>query len=235
MNCRKISGMLSEFLDGSLTQKDQDAVRKHLSSCRKCRENWKYLQQYQQDIASLPPTKAPDNMINKVLDRISKEDSYSHPHMRSFPLWPKVLITAAMLAGLAYILIPGKYYLPLKPETEMQITSPKKDKGTRHTESVPGKSDLRLEILEALTHKHGGRIIETEQTHPEGLLNAVILKIPTSQYYAFAGDYNQMHFGGQLPAEKRFSIWPRYIIKIYLPSHSYLIEDFNDDHQDDIL
>ncbi|MFQ3549139.1 MAG: zf-HC2 domain-containing protein [Armatimonadota bacterium] len=44
MNCKKVNSMLSEYIDGSLSEKQKSVVEEHISKCPNCIAELKYMQ-----------------------------------------------------------------------------------------------------------------------------------------------------------------------------------------------
>jgi anti-sigma factor RsiW len=68
MPCRELVELITDYLDGGLSQVDRARFEEHLTSCRHCRT---YLEQMRHTISAvgrLPETSIPEKAVTELLD-----------------------------------------------------------------------------------------------------------------------------------------------------------------------
>lgn len=74
MKCEKIWEALDDFLDGSLTELEMEAVREHMAQCPKCREEMEQRKKLREELAHLDDdVYAPKDLLKGVMQRIRRE------------------------------------------------------------------------------------------------------------------------------------------------------------------
>lgn len=70
MNCRRISSLLSAYIDGELSGVEMLAVREHLSNCITCREDYESLRDTKQKLARMTAVPPRDDLAGKICARL---------------------------------------------------------------------------------------------------------------------------------------------------------------------
>ncbi len=78
MTCREAKSSLSEYLDGTVTGRQMQALGNHLSGCPDCRTEYVLLKQTQKLVAGLPRPKAPADLPLILRVAISREVAQAH-------------------------------------------------------------------------------------------------------------------------------------------------------------
>ncbi len=73
MKCREVKGLLSPYLDGSVTGTEMQAVREHLGRCAACMREYKMLRRTQQLVATVGRVEEPADLGLKLRLAISRE------------------------------------------------------------------------------------------------------------------------------------------------------------------
>ncbi|MFB3915492.1 MAG: anti-sigma factor [Terriglobales bacterium] len=73
MKCMQTRHLLSSYLDGALTSRQEQAVREHLRGCAECRSQLESLGQTQQLLSGLRPRPAPAGLELRLRVAISRE------------------------------------------------------------------------------------------------------------------------------------------------------------------
>jgi len=102
--CRRMRRMLSDRVDGVLSERETRRVDEHLRSCPSCREEYRFLRELVETASALEYHKAPDYLwerINLQLDEHpwGGEDPAEGPE----PGWRGLLVPNINFAGLACI------------------------------------------------------------------------------------------------------------------------------------
>lgn len=105
MDCREIKDLLDRYIDDDLTKDEALIVKKHLSSCKECGEEFALLKKYRAEMSALKPVKAPADFIKQLNDRIDNQ-SFLKKSVRYlfFPLKRKLLVEAAGLLAVAVLI-----------------------------------------------------------------------------------------------------------------------------------
>ncbi|HIE44374.1 MAG TPA: DUF4349 domain-containing protein [Candidatus Omnitrophica bacterium] len=72
MECGKIKGLLSDYIDGILDSETKELVKKHLLRCRECSKELSSLNKYLKELSSLQKVKAPEDFLEKVHQRLAR-------------------------------------------------------------------------------------------------------------------------------------------------------------------
>ncbi len=70
MNCEKVIGQFSAYLDGQLTAAEREAVRSHLADCARCRDELDALARTVYAVADLPRLRAPSDLREQVMAKL---------------------------------------------------------------------------------------------------------------------------------------------------------------------
>ena len=70
MGCEEALKRLLELIDGELSDGEQDAMRRHLGTCRSCFSRMEFEQRIKQRLAALPADDAPATLRQRVHDLI---------------------------------------------------------------------------------------------------------------------------------------------------------------------
>ncbi len=121
MDCERGQNLLSEFLDGALTESEQASVNAHLRECLPCRAVKEGLEETLLHLRSLPQGKAPTELLDGVRRRIAREDAPPTPFWKKLflPAHIKIPLEAAA-AILLFLLVYGTW-----KEELPNLTSPR--------------------------------------------------------------------------------------------------------------
>lgn len=112
MDCNKIKQILDKYIDKELPDKLMKEVRMHLSTCKECSAELKYLQRLRKEFKTTAPVKAPSDFLVQLNRRIDKQESGSILKKIFFPLKIKLPLEAAgVLVTLLLIVI---FFFPEK-------------------------------------------------------------------------------------------------------------------------
>ena len=77
MNCKEANSLIHEYLDGELGEADQRQLRHHLSQCTDCRRHLRSLEKTDAFIRSLPRTRVPDGLTDRIMQQIPAQRKQS--------------------------------------------------------------------------------------------------------------------------------------------------------------
>ena len=89
MNCEQMSLLLSAWLDGELSVREEEQMRAHLEQCPDCRALMEQLQTLHASFSDLEEIPAPDGFADRVMDRVARESKprvvplFKRPQFRS--------------------------------------------------------------------------------------------------------------------------------------------------------
>ena len=72
MECVKIRGYFSEYLDGTLDEQTANLVEAHVETCRGCRKELGSLQSLVQELGNLEQIEAPKEFLEQLHARMAK-------------------------------------------------------------------------------------------------------------------------------------------------------------------
>lgn len=84
MECTRTQDMLSSYLDGDLSVREQEEIAGHIRQCSRCAEEEKALRETLSLLRNLPAEAAPPELLKGVRLRIAEETAV--------PLWKKVFL-----------------------------------------------------------------------------------------------------------------------------------------------
>lgn len=82
MNCRRVSNLLSAYIDGELTGEEQLKIQEHLRQCEECNEEHESLLLTKRLICSLKMKEPREELEARILNAVAQE---SAPSRRRFP------------------------------------------------------------------------------------------------------------------------------------------------------
>jgi len=101
MNCEKVIGQFSAYLDGQLTVAEREAVRSHIAACARCRDELDALARTVYAVADLPRLSAPADLRDQVM---AKLDGVA-PAQARHPRWRMYWGAAAAVAFAVVIML----------------------------------------------------------------------------------------------------------------------------------
>jgi anti-sigma factor RsiW len=86
MNCKKTLLHLNRYLDGELSNRENDEVEDHLRDCEACRKQFDTLRSVvgMLEVISVPPV--PDGLASRVMAKAQKRQSF--PGRKRNAIWP---------------------------------------------------------------------------------------------------------------------------------------------------
>lgn len=114
MNCEKVSGQFSAYLDGQLAAAEREAVRAHLAECARCRDELDALARTVYAVADLPRLRAPSELRDQVMARL---DGVAPAEARP-PRWRVYWGAAAAVAFAVAIMLLTRSPAPRPAEPE---------------------------------------------------------------------------------------------------------------------
>jgi hypothetical protein len=110
MRCQDINDLLESYIDGDLDPGRCGDVEAHLGGCPACRKALESARQIAFELRALPPEACPENVTDRVRERIGRRDARPRSGLtsrflrRALPAGRPVLRTAAVLLALAVVL-----------------------------------------------------------------------------------------------------------------------------------
>src|SRR6476469_9374631 len=75
MNCRRVEQLLSDHLEGRLTEREADAVARHLGGCPACRQRQETFAALGTDLRGLQDLLPPPDMARRAITRWAAEQA----------------------------------------------------------------------------------------------------------------------------------------------------------------
>ena len=98
MNCEQMTLLMSAWLDGELSEQEEQQMKEHLEQCPACRELMEQLQALHTSFSDLEEIPAPEGFADSVMERIAKE---SKPKVVPLFKRPQIRALTAMAACVA--------------------------------------------------------------------------------------------------------------------------------------
>ncbi len=106
MECLKIKGLLSEYIDNALDANSKKLVDEHLSMCKNCREELKSLKICVEELGSLEKVQAPEDFLQKLHERIQPRFNFKDIMRKAFvPMRIKLPLELAGVTVTALLMI----------------------------------------------------------------------------------------------------------------------------------
>jgi hypothetical protein len=130
MKCSQIKILLADYLDKSLPDNEMAIVKEHLAECKDCRQEFQFLKQYRNRLASYPTLKAPDDFLAGIHHKINASRRGAVVQKLFYPLRIKVPLEAAavLVAAVTVVLLFNPFKQDMqeyKTETPLAITKEK--------------------------------------------------------------------------------------------------------------
>lgn len=142
MNCHRVTSLISAYVDGELAGVEMLEIRRHLSGCADCAQEYEELRMMKLAIARLGSVAPREDFAASLMMRL--DDVYVSPHHRVFNsmvrfLHEKLSPVAAALAasGLALVLLSAGGVENVSP-VENNVVASLPYEARIHNMSVPG-------------------------------------------------------------------------------------------------
>ena len=89
MNCEQMTLLMSAWLDGELSEQEEQQMKEHLEQCAECRALMEQLQALHTSFSDLEEIPAPEGFADSVMERIARESKpkvvplFKRPQMRA--------------------------------------------------------------------------------------------------------------------------------------------------------
>ncbi|MGB7971184.1 MAG: zf-HC2 domain-containing protein [Candidatus Deferrimicrobiaceae bacterium] len=116
MECTRTQDMLSSYLDGDLSDREQGEIAGHIRQCSRCAEEERALRETLSLLRNLPAEAAPPELLKGVKQRIAEKTAV--------PLWKKVFLPAHIKIPLEAAAVVLVFLLVYGIQKEMPATTP---------------------------------------------------------------------------------------------------------------
>jgi len=116
MECTRTQDLLSSYLDGDLSDREQERIAGHIRQCSHCAEEERALRETLSLLRSLPAEAAPPELLKGVKLRIAEKTAV--------PLWKKVFLPAHIKIPLEAAAVVLVFLLVYGIQKEMPATTP---------------------------------------------------------------------------------------------------------------
>lgn len=87
MNCRKVSNLISAYIDGELPGVEHSGVHEHLKACRECREEYEGVLQMKRLLSHIKVQEPRPELSNDILARLHAERETASPAPPFWRVW----------------------------------------------------------------------------------------------------------------------------------------------------
>ena len=116
MECTRTWDLLSSYLDGDLSDREQEGIAAHIRQCARCAEEERALRETLSLLRSLPAEAAPPELLKGVQLRIGEKTAV--------PLWKKLFLPAHIKIPLEAAAVVLVFLLVYGIQKEMPVTTP---------------------------------------------------------------------------------------------------------------
>ncbi|MGA7103865.1 MAG: zf-HC2 domain-containing protein [Candidatus Deferrimicrobiaceae bacterium] len=116
MECTRTWDLLSSYLDGDLSDREQEGIADHIRQCSRCAEEERALRETLSLLRSLPAEAAPPELLKRVQLRIGENTAV--------PLWKKLFLPARIKIPLEAAAVVLVFLLVYGIQKEMPATTP---------------------------------------------------------------------------------------------------------------
>jgi len=101
-----VSESLPWYINGTLPTRERAEVERHLRSCRRCRDEYDWLQQLRRNVQESMPPASGDLGLSRFLDRIASESNIVPLRHPARPRWvvPAFALAASLLIAQAVVI-----------------------------------------------------------------------------------------------------------------------------------
>jgi len=166
MECTKTQDMLSSYLDGDLSDREQEEIAGHIRQCSRCAEEERALRETLSLLRNLPAEAAPPELLEGVRLRIAEKTVV--------PLWKKVFLPVHIKIPLEAAAVVLVFLLVYGIQKEMPVKTPVP------SPSASAESGVRVAKTGPVAERPGADTTRRAKTEPspEKERKAVVTPIP---------------------------------------------------------
>ncbi len=90
MNCRKVTHLLSAYIDGELQGVEHRQIHEHLAGCSECMQEHRGLVQMKRMLASLRMREPSADLPQRILSHVHTQQTFRAPWLEQFNRWVQV-------------------------------------------------------------------------------------------------------------------------------------------------
>ncbi|HOK79400.1 MAG TPA: zf-HC2 domain-containing protein [bacterium] len=163
MNCREVQRILSDYLEGLVSDLQKKEIEQHLQMCQKCQIELDEMKKTVKLLRSIPSPQAPEKLVESVMEKISAEK----PRKRKFAFLLTAIAFAEIIVFVALFKIQKPVQIVYQPETHVKITQ--KHQEEKKPEIVKNKPVSRVK-------EKKNAIVSGEKT-PEQVRTEIVIQL----------------------------------------------------------
>ena len=228
MGCKKYRILLSEYIDGALSDPEKHNLESHLETCDQCKVELESLQNYKKYLSSFDHGKAPESIRDHVWGSISESDSEKPVKRKGRVISMNLAwaVIAASIIALALILPPLIKQNEITVNFDYQPIS--KGRGPDEEKEASSGTDSRVSAILRLSEELECKIKDV-LLNPAGMTDGMVIKVPKTSYNSFRQEFNSFNTSETLPEISFRSGRGSIIIQIYFSGRKFFTGDFNHD------
>lgn len=143
MKCKQVQKILSEYLDGIVSEKKKRQIQQHLEICRDCSEQLRLLEKTVNLLRQVPEVCVPANFVSGVMEKIQEKQV----RRSRINLWLACIVFAEVIVLLVIISSKQPYQKEIAEKIEQKPAQQKEEK-VETIEKKSSKERLRVDLTE---------------------------------------------------------------------------------------
>jgi len=194
MNCHKIQDLLSEYVDGVLTDDEAALVEEHLDGCPDCRSAYDAMVKVIKHMGQMERIDEPADLLEKVNARLDRESAPKRfIHSLFYPLKVKLPLELAAAAILIVLIVrlsgigdaPPLYEVTMSTKARVE-TEKRGKKGPKGEQP----ETIRISDIQVAVNTLGGRILLPEHLDDASPPASMTIEIRADRYQALLQELN---------------------------------------------
>ena len=233
MSCKKYKILLSEYIEGTLSDSDKLNLESHLKKCARCKKELELLQNYKKFLSSFEKREAPESIRDNVWKSISEDstEKKKERNARIIPLNLAWVVVAASILALVIIIPPVIKHKEITINFDYKVFS--NGKGPAEEKEKGIETDPRASAIYSLAEKLECKVKKV-YVNPAGMTDGMEVKVPRTKYNSFRQEFNSYNSSDTLPEVTFRSMRGSIIIQVYFSGRKFFTGDFDNDGRIDL-
>jgi hypothetical protein len=164
MECEKIQGKFSSFLEGDLGSSEEKVLKEHLASCSACRKDFETFKKTMNWLHSVDEVKAPEGFLKEIYQKmedrkgVGYRQEWVHRLMRL-----KLLAQAVAMVAIVFAVLYVTKMIPMETHREKNVEVARTPQSEVKTDTRLAQKEAKAEEQEIVLLSKAPRTKEMEQ------------------------------------------------------------------------